>query len=208
LRLLDAGCGDGNNIAALRTILAERGYDAIVVGSDYNELRLARASARTQALPLKSDLLQLPFPDRAFDLVLCNHVIEHIPADVDAMRELARVLDNDGLLLLGVPNEGCALARLRNNVLQRSILRTTDHVNFYTGKALTARMRTAGLAPLEPPMREGFFLPHLGLMLRLREMHAGRRLLAALAALLPSQSAGLLVAAKPAAGSGPAPADI
>jgi SAM-dependent methyltransferase len=192
VRVLDAGCGDGNNVAVLYRVISEAGLNASLVGSDYNPLRLIRARERTAILPLAADLLSLPFADGSFDLILCSHVIEHINADVNALRELKRVLAPNGMLLIGVPNEGCLLARLRNKVLQRSILRTTDHVQFYTSQSLVARCRMAGLVPFLPVMREGFFLPHLGLMLRLRETAVGSLLIDVMLRILPSQAAGLV----------------
>jgi SAM-dependent methyltransferase len=198
LRLLDAGCGDGNNLAALRTIVAKLERAATIVGVDYNTLRLARARDRAQVPALKADLSRLPFPAGGFDIILCNHVIEHIPDDVAVLRELARVLAPSGLLLVGVPNEGCFIAQVRNHVFQRGILRTTDHVHFHTAESLLRRLATAGLVPLGPVQRESFYLPHLRANLILRETRFGRSLLEWLASWMPSQSAGLLVAATPA----------
>jgi SAM-dependent methyltransferase len=49
------------------------------------------------------DLLDLHFPDGSFDLVICNHVLEHIPDDLAAMCEVFRVLKPGGRALLQVP---------------------------------------------------------------------------------------------------------
>jgi SAM-dependent methyltransferase len=49
------------------------------------------------------DVLQLPFADNSFDLVICNHVLEHIQDDRAAMRELLRVLSPGGQAILQVP---------------------------------------------------------------------------------------------------------
>jgi SAM-dependent methyltransferase len=50
-----------------------------------------------------ADARDLPFEDGSFDAVLCSHVLEHIPEDVEAAREMARVLRTDGLALIQVP---------------------------------------------------------------------------------------------------------
>lgn len=194
LRVLDAGCGDGINTAAIRRMLADRGFPSDLFGTDYNELRLGRARADAELAPLAADLLKLPFRDATFDVVLCNHVLEHIPEDRVAMRELARVMTSDGLMLVGVPNEGCLLAALRNRVLQRSIMTTTDHVNFYTADILVERLASAGLSLRGPVGTEGFFVPHLGTMTRLRETGLGRYAIDTARRWLPSQAAGLIVA--------------
>jgi len=49
------------------------------------------------------DINQLVFPNETFDLVICNNVLEHIPDDVHAMREIFRVLKGGGWALLMVP---------------------------------------------------------------------------------------------------------
>ncbi len=193
LRVLDAGCGDGINMSVLETILVKRGFEAQIVGSDYNSVRLSRARDNGRRPVVEADLRQTPFASGSFDVVLCSHVLEHIREDVAAMHELARVVKPGGLVIVAVPNEGCAAARLRNHVIQRSILRTTDHVQFYTTDTLLARLAEAGLRSIGPVAREGLFIPHLGVLTRLREMAFGRALIALVARLLPSQAAGLVV---------------
>lgn len=41
---------------------------------------------------VKADICDLPFEDNSFDIILCNHVLEHIPNDTLAMKELYRIL--------------------------------------------------------------------------------------------------------------------
>ncbi len=52
---------------------------------------------------VKADLLDLPFEDNSFDVVFCNHVLEHIEDDHQAMRELYRVLRTGGWGIVQVP---------------------------------------------------------------------------------------------------------
>ncbi|MDR3272023.1 MAG: methyltransferase domain-containing protein [Flavobacteriaceae bacterium] len=52
---------------------------------------------------VKADILALPFKDEAFDVVFCNHVLEHIPDDAKAMSELYRVMKCGGWGIFQVP---------------------------------------------------------------------------------------------------------
>ena len=49
------------------------------------------------------DIHQIPFAESTFDVVLCNHVLEHVDDDLKAMREIARVLKPGGYSILQVP---------------------------------------------------------------------------------------------------------
>ena len=49
------------------------------------------------------DITQLEFDDNYFDLIICNHVLEHIENDLLAMRELNRVLKQKGVAILQIP---------------------------------------------------------------------------------------------------------
>lgn len=54
---------------------------------------------------VKADLTNLPFADASFDVVFCNHVLEHIPDDAKAMRELYRVLKRGGWGIFQIPQD-------------------------------------------------------------------------------------------------------
>ncbi len=51
----------------------------------------------------QQDLTDLPYTDNAFDVVICNHVLEHIPDDRKAIAEISRVLSPNGHALIMVP---------------------------------------------------------------------------------------------------------
>lgn len=188
---LDAGCGDGINLVGLAEVLQKVTAEHTLIGADYNPVRTRRAAGVSEAPVVGASILGLPFADESFDIVLSNHVLEHVAQDVQGFAELHRVLRPGGLLIIGVPNEGCLLARLRNHVLQRDILATTDHVNFYTARSLTRRATAAGLTPVALH-REGFFFPHQRVQAAVRRYRWTRPMERAAARLAPWQSAGLI----------------
>ncbi len=97
---------------------------------------------------VKADILNLPFKDEEFDLVFCNHVLEHIENDNMAMKELYRVMKSGGMGIFQVPQE---LAR--ETTYEDSNIKTPedkakyfgqyDHVRVY-GKDYFDRLRTVG----------------------------------------------------------------
>lgn len=97
----------------------------------------------------KVDVTETPFPDATFDLILCNHVLEHIPDDGRAMRELRRVLKPGGIALLQVPLG----MRLTQTVEDPSVADPKererrfgqfDHVRIYEQGDYLVRLRAAG----------------------------------------------------------------
>ena len=56
-----------------------------------------------QRADVVADIIDLPFPDNTFDLIICAHVLEHVPDDLRAMREFSRVLTSNGVAMLLVP---------------------------------------------------------------------------------------------------------
>jgi SAM-dependent methyltransferase len=49
------------------------------------------------------DILNIDFPDNYFQLIICNHVLEHVEDDAKAMSELYRTLSPEGIAILQVP---------------------------------------------------------------------------------------------------------
>lgn len=54
---------------------------------------------------VKADICQLPFKDNSFDVILCNHVLEHIPDHRQALSELYRVMKPGGWGVFQVPQD-------------------------------------------------------------------------------------------------------
>ena len=103
-RLLDVGCGDKPYEAIFRPHVTE--YVGVEHEGTFGLTSAAEpgpgASGRRGPDVLYSGE-RLPFPDRSFDTVLNVQVLEHTPRPAELVREMARVLKDDGLLILMAP---------------------------------------------------------------------------------------------------------
>ncbi len=94
------------------------------------------------------DVTTLPYPSQTFDLVICNHVLEHVPDDGKAMRELRRVLKPGGVAILQVPISAAAHETDEEPQLvdpreRERRFGQSDHVRIY-GQDYPERLTTAG----------------------------------------------------------------
>ena len=93
------------------------------------------------------DITNITFDDNSFDLIICNHVLEHIPDDRKSMRELYRVLKKGGLAFLNVPlfNIPTTLEKPEINTpeLRLKYYGQADHVRAY-GFDYPQRLGAAG----------------------------------------------------------------
>ena len=96
---------------------------------------------------LRLDISDMDLPDSSFDLILCSHVLEHVPDDRAAMRELRRVLADGGLALVLVPYRPAVTTYEDPSItspLDRMVaFGQQDHVRIY-GNDLPERLREAG----------------------------------------------------------------
>ena len=75
------------------------------VGGELNQEYIDRHPWVRQRLNIvRLDLTAMPFPDNTFDLVICNHVIEHVPKWEALARELHRVVRPEGIVYVATPN--------------------------------------------------------------------------------------------------------
>ena len=97
---------------------------------------------------VKADLLNLPFKDNSFDVIFCNHVLEHIVDDAKAMSELYRVLKPNGMGIFQIPQDLSLEKTYEDFSITSPEERAKhfgqyDHVRVY-GKDYFNRLRKAG----------------------------------------------------------------
>lgn len=97
----------------------------------------------------KADVTQLQFEDNQFDIVLANHVMEHIPDDKAAMAELFRVLKAGGTAILQIPYSENLLhtietPHINDAGLQEKLYGQKDHVRIYALHDYIDRLKRTG----------------------------------------------------------------
>lgn len=97
---------------------------------------------------VKADICALPFKDNSFDIILCNHVLEHIPNDRKAISELYRVLKPSGWGIFQIPQDLNREVTYEDDSITDKKERTKifgqyDHVRIY-GRDYFDRLKEAG----------------------------------------------------------------
>ena len=109
-KILDMGCGEGRHTAKASEfsgtlcVGSDRSHDDLVTAAEkLNFHHQLISDPRGKWTLARSDIGQLPFKDRCFDGVICSEVMEHIPGEEMALKELVRVLKPGGTLVVTVP---------------------------------------------------------------------------------------------------------
>lgn len=97
---------------------------------------------------VKADICDLPFKDNEFDVILCNHVLEHIPNDKKAMEELYRILKPGGWGVFQIPQDLNRDVTYEDDSItdpreRAAIFGQYDHVRVY-GKDYFNKLRSVG----------------------------------------------------------------
>jgi 2-polyprenyl-3-methyl-5-hydroxy-6-metoxy-1,4-benzoquinol methylase len=165
VRALDLGCNDG----AMSLFMARRGCRVLGVDLAENAVATARRSAEEHRVERaefrRIDFLREWEEEGAFDLVLCSHVIEHVPNDGAFLRKIAFSLKPGGALLLLTPTVHSILYsshRWMGKALPFDA--EVGHLRRYEKAGLSALARGAGLSVervcfLDSPLRELCIIP-------------------------------------------------
>jgi ubiquinone/menaquinone biosynthesis C-methylase UbiE len=156
LQILDCGCGTGYN---LTTLLQPYGR---TFGFDFDSDAIRRARGTGRPL-VRADIQRIPFRSNTFDLATSFDVVQSVPDDRAALRDMARVLKPGGSVVLNVT----ALDVLRGDHSD-----VWGELRRYTRDRAAALVRDAGLEPTRISYLFGSLVP---LMLAVRRAQAMRR---------------------------------
>jgi ubiquinone/menaquinone biosynthesis C-methylase UbiE len=98
-KVIEVGCGAGH--------ILEKVPKGELYGIDISEIQIKRAKERlgNKVHVSKAPGESIPYDDKFFDKILCSEVIEHVLDPKPLLTEMKRVLKDDGLLSLSIPNE-------------------------------------------------------------------------------------------------------
>lgn len=113
-----------------------------------NNLDYVTTDLNSPLADVKADICNLPFKDDEFDIIFCNHVLEHIPDDTKAMQELYRVLKKGGMGVFQIPQDLKREITFEDNSItdkneRAKIFGQYDHVRVY-GRDYFDKLRRIG----------------------------------------------------------------
>ena len=150
--VLDCGCGMGFYLMVMGQL---RNVQLTGVDTDIQRLEFAERFG-IHATLVDGDATALPFADSSFDRVLMSEVLEHVPDDAAALREVQRVLRPGGILAISVPHArypflwdpiNATWTKLGGQPIRSGPIAGiwSNHERLYLPEELTSRVRAAGL---------------------------------------------------------------
>jgi ubiquinone/menaquinone biosynthesis C-methylase UbiE len=146
-RFLDIGCGEGLTLVEAR----QRGWDVYGVDISDNRLDIAKD---TKIEFHKANILQTTFPHNFFDCIYMDSVLEHVTDPCRYLNEVSRILREDGIVYIALPNEDCLfndvkrllfmLLGKRNQSAKLQPFKRPYHVIGFTRKSLFEVVHRSG----------------------------------------------------------------
>jgi len=104
-RCLDIGCSAGINTNFLSAEVRE----SIGIDLDEPAIKTGYFQKKTNSYFIIGDAIRLPFKNETYDIVICNHVYEHVPDANALMDEIFRILKSGGFCYFGAGNRFCII---------------------------------------------------------------------------------------------------
>lgn len=147
-RMLEIGCAHGGFVALARWA----GYDAVGLEMSPWVVEFAR---RTFGIPvLQGPVEQQPLPERSFDAVVLNDVLEHLADPAGTLGCCARLLKDDGVLFVQTPcyPEGASFEELqarKDRFLEMMQGMAREHIHLFSRRAAGVLLSRLGFAAVE-----------------------------------------------------------
>lgn len=155
-RLLEIGSGLGHLVGQL-----EGSFETY--GLDLNHWAVTRSKSEAKRTFLETASAQaLPYVDGSFGVVIIKHIVEHLPDPAQAVREIGRILESDGILILATPNLASLLKPLKGSKWIGYLDPT--HISLKSPDEWVSLIRSAGLRPIKE-FADGFWnVPYIPLV--------------------------------------------
>lgn len=141
-QIFDLGCGDGTVGALLKD-----NYRITIDGCDISEVAVNRARNHYRTVyQLNIDDDDIPVESGSYDIVICTDILEHTLSPIHALIEIQRILKNDGVTVVSVPNYGFIRYRIQSLIGNLpSIIRDKRHYSAFTLSHLGDLLGDSGL---------------------------------------------------------------
>jgi SAM-dependent methyltransferase len=147
--VLEIGCSRGY----LSELVNREGY--FCIGGDISITALRSVRNKNQVMRLDGETL--PFKNASFDAVLAINSLEHMPQPQKVLKEVFRVLRNDGLFLGITPDKGSLLGKFGSRLVTYTSLKNPYHVGLMNKKEMNTSLDNAGFKSLAVlPFHNGF----------------------------------------------------
>lgn len=137
-KLVDIGIGDGKYLISIT-----KKYKFDSVGLDispevislYNK-KISNMNIHSKGFLLKPSTKKLPFKSKSVDLIICSHVLEHVPNDKILLKEIFRMLNPGGMVYFNVP-------------INEEKLKIPNHIRKYSSRKFTGLLKKSGFKILQ-----------------------------------------------------------
>ncbi len=135
-KIIDIGCGDGDFLKFMK----DKGWDAYGIEPSKSGFEIAKSKIKENVY--NKPLGDIKFMDKFFDAVTIEHVLEHVDNPKEMIKQVHRIMKDDGLLVISVPNIGSVQAKIgRDKWFHLDIPR---HIYHFSSETLTRFLESNG----------------------------------------------------------------
>jgi 2-polyprenyl-3-methyl-5-hydroxy-6-metoxy-1,4-benzoquinol methylase len=135
-KILDIGCGNGRYLSSLK----KQGWQTYGIEQNPGASKYARDELHLNVNT--GDLLNCKYQNKYFDVITMWHSLEHLYEPLPTLKEIKKILINDGLLVISVPNIDSFVARIFKTYWYG--LQLPIHLITFTTDSITKMLESAG----------------------------------------------------------------